>query len=346
MTRGGVVSVEQVDDPIPGAGQVLVAPLACGICGSDLHMVKAQSERPEQIPPIVLGHEFVAQVVEYGPHTRRDVPPGGTVTSVPYLDTPAGPQLIGLSPLVGGGLAELTVLQESRMLAVAHPRDAEYVAVTEPLAVGVHAVAAARMRTEDSALVLGCGPVGLAVITALRARGHGPIVAADFAPGRRRVAETVGATAVMDPRDHSPYRDWVELTGPELPASPLIEGDRHGTTVVFECTGVPGVLENAIASVPTHTRIVVVGVSDEPEAIAPMTAIVKEVSIQFVFAYRPQEFAEALRWIVEGVVDVRPLVTATYGLEAVADAFAKLRQPDEHAKILILPGGQGKTWKP
>ncbi|NED68542.1 zinc-binding dehydrogenase, partial [Streptomyces sp. SID10244] len=85
----------------------------------------------------------------------------------------------------------------------------------------------------DVALVIGCGPVGLAVIATLKAAGHGPVVAADFSPSRRNVAERIGADVVVDPGQQSPYRRWAELAGRELPSSPLLESDRRAHTVVF-----------------------------------------------------------------------------------------------------------------
>jgi threonine dehydrogenase-like Zn-dependent dehydrogenase len=335
-----MVAEEQVEDPVPGPGQVLVAPIACGICGSDLHLVEAQAARPDVVPAMVLGHEFVGEVLEFGPETERRLPAGSKVTSVPYLDTAAGPQLIGLSPMTPGGLAELTVLQERRLLPVPAGLDVRLAALAEPLAVGVHAVATARMDRSDVALVVGCGPVGLSVIAALKSAGHGPIVAADFSAARRRLAETTGADVVVDPADTSPYRAWAELAGPPLPPSPLL-GSERPNTVVFECVGRPGVLQSIIDSALPHTRMVVVGACNQPDSITPVTALAKELSLQFVFAYRSEEFEQALRWIVDGVVAVEPWVTRTCGLQHVNEAFAELRQPGEQCKILVTPKSNG-----
>nr|MDT0525949.1 hypothetical protein [Streptomyces sp. DSM 41633] len=102
-------------------------------------------------------------------------------------------------------------------------------------------------------------------------------------------------------------------------------------------SGVPGILATVTDSVPPHTRIVVVGVCQQPDTITPVIGITKELSIRFVFAYRPDEFARALDWIVTGTVDVGPFVTATLPLEAATEAFDELRQPDRHCKILLLP---------
>jgi len=230
------------------------------------------------------------------------------------------------------------VLQESRLLRVPEAVQAEHAALVEPLAVGVHAVGAADMRPGDVALVMGCGPVGLAVICALKATGHGPVVAADLSPGRRTLAEKIGADAVVDPADTSPYATWADLSGPTLPLSPLLDAPMRPNTVVFECVGVPGMLDAVINSALPHTRIVVVGVCNGPDTISPVAGIVKELSMRFVFAYRPDEFAQALQWITEGTVDVATIVTAIWQLDLVAEAFTQLRHPEQHGKILLTPG--------
>ncbi len=117
MARRGAVAVENVEDPVAEPGQVLVAPRACGICGSDIHLVESQAAAPDLVPPMVLGHEFVAEILDYGPATSRILPPGTLVTSVPFLDTAGGHSCWALA-CGDRRLAERMVLQESRLLAV------------------------------------------------------------------------------------------------------------------------------------------------------------------------------------------------------------------------------------
>src|SRR5205823_15041516 len=124
VARNGAVGVEVVADPVPGPGQVLAAPMACGICGSDLHALEVQAADPEALPPVVLGHEFCAEILDYGPGTERRFPVGSRVCSVPFIDGVEAPQLIGFSPEVPGGLGERMLLQESRLLAVPDHVDA------------------------------------------------------------------------------------------------------------------------------------------------------------------------------------------------------------------------------
>ncbi|WFU38692.1 zinc-binding dehydrogenase [Bradyrhizobium sp. CB82] len=130
--------------------------------------------------------------------------------SLPALLTPAGIQGIGYSNDNIGGYAEAMLFSEPLLLEVPNGLAAEHAALTEPLAVGVHAVAKANVRGGEVPLVIGCGPVGLAVIAALRIKGLRPIVAADYSPARRALAAKLGADIVIDSRASQPYAAWAE----------------------------------------------------------------------------------------------------------------------------------------
>src|ERR1700750_473894 len=145
---------------------------------------------------VVFGHEFCCEVLDYGPGTQRKFKAGTRVCSLPALLTPDGPQGIGYSNDNVGGYAERMLLSEPLLLEVPNGLSAEHAALTEPLAVGVHAVAKANIRGDEVPLVIGCGPVGLAVIAALRIKGVHPIIAADYSPTRRVLAEKMGACVV------------------------------------------------------------------------------------------------------------------------------------------------------
>ena len=340
VAQAGRITVEDVADPVPGEGQVLVAALACGICGSDLHMLDILGTLGPDGPALVFGHEFCAEVLDHGPGAARRFAPGTRVCAVPYATGPDGPELVGYSTRFPGGFAERLVVDAERLIAVPDELSSEHAALTEPLAVGVHAVATARLTPGAPALVVGCGPIGLAVVAVLKARGHGPIVAADFSPARRAHAERLGADVVVDPSDHSPYERWTQLGAAALPPSPLLDasvGPRPTAPVVFECVGVPGVLQQVIDGAPLHAHVVVVGVCTQPDTIQPATAITKELSLDFVFAYRPAEFAEALRLLAGGAVDPSLLVTDSVGLDGVDDAFARLHTPDDQVKVIVRP---------
>lgn len=340
--------------PEPGPGEVLVKTLACGICGSDLHALKhaeqfvAASRRAGSVftmdlsRDVVMGHEFCAEIVEHGPGTLRTFPAGTRVCSRPGLIRPDGPRTVGYSNDTPGGYAEYMRLTEALLLPVPAGLSTEHAALTEPMAVGVHAVAKARLEPDDAPLVIGCGPVGLAVIAALRLAGAHPIVAADFSARRRELAATLGADLVVDPARITPWQSWRETAvwrdasrAPALP--PWIPGPPLRPAVVFECVGVPGVLDQIMAAAPKGTRVVVVGVCMEADTIYPMLGISKELNLQFVLGYTPEEFAATLGHIADGAIPAAPLITGRVGVEGVAGAFEALASPEQHAKILVEP---------
>ena len=346
--------VADLPRPEPGPGEVLVKTLACGICGSDLHALRhaeqfvAASRRAGNIfamdlaRDVVMGHEFCAEIVEHGPQTTRALRAGTRVCSRPSLIRAEGPRTVGYSNDTPGGYAEYMRLTEALLLPVPNGLVTEHAALTEPMAVGLHAVAKARLEPDDAPLVIGCGPVGLAVIAALRLHGARPIVAADFSARRRELAAALGADLVVDPAQTTPWQSWREAAvwrdasrAPALP--PWIKGPAVRPAVVFECVGVPGVLDQIMAASPRGTRIVVVGVCMEADTIYPMLGISKELNLQFVLGYTPDEFAATLTHIAEGRIPVAPLITGKVGVEGVAGAFEALASPERHAKILVEP---------
>ena len=313
VMRDGRLVVDDVPEPRPGPGQLLVRTLACGICGSDLHFLRhapAMVGLTEQLAAslgelgpvlapaidlgsdIVMGHEFCSEVLEAGPDSSGPSP-GTPVVSIPILITDAGVRQLAYNNEYPGGFAERMLLSAPLVLAVPNGVEPRFAALTEPLAVGIHAVAAGGVTERHAAVVAGCGPVGLAVIAGLRLAGVELIVASDFSPARRALALEMGATEVVDPGEE-----------PLLEAWRRVDGSRQ--LVCFEAVGAPGVVDSLIRDVPLATQIVVVGVCMEPDTTTPFFASAKELSLKFVFAYTPEEFSRSLRAISEGEVERRP----------------------------------------
>ena len=107
---------------------------------------------------------------------------------------------------------------------------------------------------------------------------------------------------------------------------------------MFEAVGVPGMIDELMRVAPSQSRIVVVGVCMQPDAITPFYGIGKELNLQFVLGYTPEEFAASLHSIAEGAIDVAPLITAEVPIGDVPHAFELLADPEEHCKILVVPG--------
>ncbi len=351
VTRNGQLVVGEVADPVASSGHVLARPLSAGICGSDLHALAdfghftalMDSVGVPALDPAadcVFGHEFVAEILEHGPDTARSLPVGTRVCSVPVVVGPGGVEQIGYSNTYPGALGECMVLQELLCLPVPDGLDTELAALTEPLAVGEHAVGLADLRPQQPCLVVGCGPVGLAVIAALKGRGHGPVLASDYSPGRRRLAEAFGADEVVDPAAESPHDRWprfgVARTVMERMGAAML-GAEVTDPVIFEAVGLPGMLQSLVADGPPHSRIVVVGVCMHTDTLEPFVAVTKEMELRFSFGYTPDEFAATLARLARGVPGADELVTARVPLTEAPQAFDALRAPEEHGKILVEP---------
>ena len=342
VLRGETLGVEDVTDPEPGPGQVLLETIACGICGSDLHCARHARQFTDTARatgmtifdfdpdrPLVMGHEFSGRLVGVGPDVDLDalgVGIGDAVVAHPVVRTPEGMRSVGYSNAHPGGYAERLVVDASGVVPIPEGCDPVHAALTEPLAVGLHAVNATSAERRGSAIVIGCGPVGLAVVAALRLRGVPLVVAADFSPTRRRLAAELGAHVVVDPADGDAVTAWRDHGG-------------RGPAVLVEAVGVPGMIDRLIRTAPRRSEITVAGVCMETDRFEPLIAISKELTVRFVLGWSPAEFAASLAGIADRTIDVAPLITGSVDLDGTPGAFATLDRPDEHAKILVRPNG-------
>lgn len=314
--------VAEVPDPSPGAGELVLRVDACGICGSD---IKARHHLRQGL---VMGHEFAGEIVAVGADAGswRE---GQRVSALPIIGCGACPACVAGEPahcvqadLVGvggssGGYAELVRVSARETFALPEGFDPMMGALTEPLAVGLHAVARAQLTPGARVLVVGGGPVGLAVTVWARQLGAGELVVSDPSPERREAAGSFGATRVVDP------------TSEEVGS---------GYDVVFECVGIPGMVDVAVGAAALHGRVVIVGVCAQPDPFVPVMAVLKEITMDFVIYYTRPEFAYVVDAFGHGVIDPRPFVTDRVGLDGVDGAFRELDHARSQCKILVVPG--------
>jgi (R,R)-butanediol dehydrogenase/meso-butanediol dehydrogenase/diacetyl reductase len=323
---GKALSIEDRQTPVARQGDIVMQVAYCGICGSDLH---ATEPGPASLEPgTVLGHEFSGVVTE---SASADFQPGDRVIGLPLQECdecrPSGQgcrdrlgilcprnRIIGLAAAVPGAYAEYLRMPAHHALKVPDGLDLKLAALTEPLAVGAHAVRAAGNLLGARVLIIGAGPIGLAVALLAQLAGAREVVVSEIAAGRRAKAAAMGAQ-VVDPSVAKP-----------APAE-----------IIFECVGVPGLLRQCIDLAPLHGRIVVVGVCRGEDQIFPRVALRKELSIRFVLGYTGEEFALVLDLLATGRLDAAPLITGVIGLDQTPAMFEALRQPGDHAKVLIDP---------
>lgn len=357
--RGAVVDnstlkVMDLPAPRPRKNELLVKSLVCGICGTDLHCLhhsREMAESSRQIAgnplvdpsrPIVLGHEFVGEVLE---SNAPDAPfkEGDRVVSLPFLMREEGLGFIGSgAPDLPGGFSERLLLDSRLTMKVPNGLDSDVASLTEPMAVAYHAVRRGEPTEKHVPLVIGCGPIGLAVIAVLKMMNIGPIVASDFSKARRDLAVQVGADVVVNPADHSPYESWkdaAKTANPEEagPFSPMFGGADLRPSLIFECVGVPGLIQNVCAGAPYGARIVVVGLCMEKDALVPAFPVLKELDLRFASFYSPEEFGETLTRLAEGDLEASALISDTVGLDDINTAFERLGKPESDVKILVKP---------
>ncbi|WP_138440479.1 zinc-binding dehydrogenase [Marinobacter alexandrii] len=348
------LKVMDVPTPQPRENELLVKSLVCGVCGSDLHCLHHSHDLAEgtrQIVgqplvdpdnPILLGHEFCGEVLEVN---QKDSPfrEGDTVVSLPFLLREEGVSFIGSGGAsLPGGFSEQLLVDGRLTMKVPNGLDCNTAALTEPMAVAMHAVRKSEPTQNHVPLVVGCGPIGLAVIAVLKMMKIGPIVASDFSKARRDLAGQMGADVVVNPAEHSPYDSWKEAartTDASLagPVSPLLGGHDLKPSLIFECVGVPGLIQNVCAGAPFGARIVVVGLCMEKDNLIPAMPVLKELDLRFVSFYTPEEFGDTLRSLAEGELEASGLISDVVGMDQINSAFDRLAKPESDVKIMVQP---------
>jgi len=272
----------------------------------------------------VPGHEFVGEIIDYGPGSKRTVKPGRRVTSIPIMRAQGARAVVGYSHECPGGFGELMLLDEDMMIEIPGDLDDDHAAMVEPLAVGLEHARRGRPTKDDAALVVGCGAIGLSVIAGLKLMGIAPIIAADFDAGRRALAIHMGAHVAVDPRETSPYAPFAELGGRQV-------------NLIYECVGRSGMLQGIVDAAPFDGRIVMGGYCMEEERMFVFAAQNKRLNIQFAGGEEPQDMKQALRSIADGTIDIKPWLGTAIGLNGVKDALDKMSDPASPVRTVVDP---------
>jgi threonine dehydrogenase-like Zn-dependent dehydrogenase len=343
VLRDGKLHVGETADPVPGQGELLLRTLSTAICASDVHFmdhpelgVNDPTGRSLYDPhrDIVMGHEFVGEVIGHGPDCTDQFPLGTRVTSIPIRLVNGGAdgvRIIGHHPEAQGSFAELLVVAEVLAKPVDGDVSSDAAALTDAFAVGEFYVRAARLEPGEVPIVIGAGAIGLSAVAALSSRGIEPIIVSDYQAGRRELArDSFGAHFVVDPAKRSPFEVFREVRA---------ERGLPGPAVVFECVGAAGLIQKIVESVEMGTRIYCAGGWYTGDSLSVTDATRQGVTIQFGGGPHPQDWYGTLDAIASGRLDPLPSVGAIIGLDEVPDAIDLARKSEGPPRIVVHPNG-------
>lgn len=332
------IRLEEIEEPVTGAGQVKMKVKWCGICGSDLHeylggpiFIPVDEPHPltGEKAPVTLGHEFSGEVVEVGEGVSN-YKVGDRVVVEPIFATHGHQGAYNLDEQMGflglagggGGLSEYVAVDEELLFKLPDDLSYEQGALVEPSAVALYAVRSSKVKAGDKVAVFGCGPIGLLVIEALKAAGATDIYAVELSPERQAKAEELGAI-VVNPAE-------VDDTVAEI--SRLTDG---GVDVSFEVTGVPVVLRQAIQSTGIGGETIIVSIWEQGAEILPNDIVIKERTVKGIIGYR-DVYPAVLSLMQKGYFSADKLVTKRIPLDdVIEEGFQSLIKEKNQVKILV-----------
>ncbi|WP_036103937.1 L-idonate 5-dehydrogenase [Mangrovibacter sp. MFB070] len=318
-----------------GENEVLVKVSSGGICGSDIHYYQHGRAGMSVLKhPMVIGHEFVGVISKVPANSQLKV--GQTVAVNPscpcnqcemclsgHQNLCSSMRFMGsaqFNPHVNGGFSEYVVVKPEQCIPYDSTIPANVMAFSEPLAVAIHAVKVAGQLTGKRVLVIGAGPIGCLILAAARSAGASELVASDLSPRCLDLARQMGATATMNPLDEQQVAHYQQ--------------NRGYFDVVFEASGA----QAAVASTVDFTRpsgaVVQVGMGASPVNWPVSSMLVKEISWAGSFRFI-SEFETAVRWLEDGRVDPRPLISAEFPPQQIEEALITATDKNVSAKVLI-----------
>lgn len=343
VLRGGQLDVRETADPIPGHGDLLLKTLSTAICASDVHFmdhpelaIDDPTGRSLYDPDrdIVLGHEFVGEVIGHGPGCTDAFPIGSRVTSMPIrlVDGGAGGvRIIGQHPEAQGSFGELLVVPEVAAKVVGGTVSSDAIAIVDCFAVGEFYVRAADLAPGEAPIVMGAGAVGLSAVAALSSRGIAPIIVSDYKADRRELARTAfGAHVLVDPAKESVFDVFRQVRA---------EHKLGGSAVVFECVGAPGLIDKIVTEAEFSSRIYCAGGWYTGDTLSITEATRQGLTLQFGGGPLPQDWYGVLDAVVEGRLDPLPSVGRIIGLDEVPDALEDARRSAGPPRIVVHPNG-------
>lgn len=331
---GKPLAIRDIAIPEPGAGELLIRVHRCGVCGSDLHMTDVHScFNPAE--GSVIGHEIAGEVVALGAGAEASWREGDRIAVLPFIGCGSCLPCLsgdptqcanGRSQASGGaigGFAEYCLASGRDSVRLSDKLSWEEGAFVEPVAVGVHTIAVAAIPVGARVLVLGAGPVGLAVAASARLCGADTIVVAARSDRRADLAITMGASDFLI-ADERLGENFAKRTGGQ-------------PEVIIECVGSPGMMDLAAGVSAARATIVMAGACMQVEPFMPIQATMKELIYKFAVAYSRRDFAFAEKLIASGRINPMPMFEGTVSMADFPAQFEALRTNKLACKIMLQP---------
>ncbi|MFW6036035.1 MAG: NAD(P)-dependent alcohol dehydrogenase [Halothermotrichaceae bacterium] len=336
MKEPGKMSIVERNIPEIEDNEVLVKIEHVGLCGSDLHYYEHGRIGDFVVEdPIILGHETAGRVVKVGKNTEN-LKEGDLVALEPGI--PCGtcefcktgrynlcPDVEFLAtPPYDGAFAEYLAYPENMCFKLPGGMDTVEGALIEPLAVGFHAANQADAQIGETAVVLGAGCIGLVTLMSLMARGVKEVYITDLIDLRLEKAEEIGAARTLNAKDVDVVEEVMKLT------------DNKGADIVIDTAGSKITAQQTVDLVKRGGKIVLVGMAADPVFDYDFGKLqAKEAQLNTVFRYR-NIYASAVKAVGDGTIDVKQIVTDTFGFSEIKKAFDyNIENKADTVKIVI-----------
>lgn len=324
----------EVPEPKVKPNEVKIKVKWCGICGSDIEMYLRGPIMPVN-PPIILGHEFSGEIVEFSKEvTNFSV--GERVVVDPYIicgtcfwcRRKEGSSLCQHLNIIGyttdGGFAKYVCVPEKQVYKIGN-LSYDIAALIQPTALGIHMAKRAQLKKEETVLIIGCGPIGIANIQASKAIGC-KVIAVEISEARKEVAKKVGADLVLDAKEVNIKEEVLSQT------------ENIGVDVAFECVGKENTMKTCFELTRKGGRIIAIGFSDALFPITVNELIKRKQTIIGTLGYG-EEFPKTIKILRANKERARVQITAKITLDEIIDKgyIELIKNKDKHIKILVAP---------
>ena len=320
--------VENIPMPEPGDAQVRIKVMACGVCGTDIHIYEGAKGAADCTPPTVLGHEFAGVIEKLGPGVvgwkvgdRVAIDPNRTCGSCKWcLDGKAHfcENMIGTGTTSDGGFAEYCVVHTQQLNRLSSSLSFEEGAMAEPVSCCLHGMELTDVRQGDNVLIIGGGAIGQIMLRLCKLAGAAELVLADHHENKRKMAMKSGATFTAASADE------------------LAEAFPDGFDKVIECVGSVGAIEEALALCGKKSTLMIFGLTapDETVAIKPYEIFAKEISIKASFI-NPYTIGRAVNLLNSGRLKLDDLISTRLPLKDAATVFTD-REMFKRGKVVVV----------